>query len=91
MEEQCIKYQQELKNFAPSHSAKELRALKCVVRNFEQDLMREKTNHQRSSSKRGRQYRELLEEVCTLICGDAFLVMNKNGIFFKNDFHIHEY
>ena len=56
-------YRREVKNTASGNAAKEIRTLKGVVRNLEQELMREKTEHQRAAQKRGQEYRELLEEV----------------------------
>ena len=39
--------------------------LKTMVRQLEEELMKEKTKHQRHVSKHGQQYRDLLEEVST--------------------------
>ncbi|KAL8589756.1 hypothetical protein ACOMHN_027264 [Nucella lapillus] len=63
MEQEYLQFRRDMKNTASGGAAKEIRTLKGVVRNMEQELMREKTEHQRSSSKRGHEYRELLEEV----------------------------
>ncbi|XP_070180502.1 centrosomal protein CCDC61-like isoform X2 [Littorina saxatilis] len=63
LEEEFLQFRREMKSTASGNSAKEIRTLKAVVRNMEQELMREKTEHQRAASKRGHEYRELIEEV----------------------------
>ncbi|XP_076464315.1 centrosomal protein CCDC61-like [Babylonia areolata] len=63
IEEEYLQFRREMKNTASGSTAKEIRTLKAVVRNMEQELLREKTEHQRASSKRSHEYRELLEEV----------------------------
>jgi hypothetical protein len=40
--------------------------LKGLTKNLEEELMKEKTRHQRSTSKRSQEYRDLLEEVSTI-------------------------
>ncbi|KAK7476249.1 hypothetical protein BaRGS_00032525 [Batillaria attramentaria] len=63
VEQEFMQYRREMRNTASGHAAKDLRTLKGVVRSLEQELMREKTEHQRAASKRGQEYRELLDEV----------------------------
>lgn len=63
IENEFLQYRREMRNTASGNAAKDLRTLKGVVRGLEQELMREKTEHQRAASKRGQEYRELLEEV----------------------------
>lgn len=52
-----------MKNTSTGSAVKEIRMLKSVTKNLEEELMKEKTRHQRSTSKRSQEYRDLLEEV----------------------------
>ncbi|CAH1792840.1 unnamed protein product [Owenia fusiformis] len=63
LEADFLKFRRELKNTTTGNAAKEIRILKNVIKNLEEDLLKEKTKHQRSSSKRSQEYRSLLEEV----------------------------
>ncbi|XP_025103860.1 coiled-coil domain-containing protein 61-like isoform X2 [Pomacea canaliculata] len=63
IEAEFMQYRREMRNTVSGSTVKEVRTLKAVVRNLEQELMKEKTEHQRASSKRSQEYRELLEEV----------------------------
>ncbi|KAL5008943.1 hypothetical protein ScPMuIL_014524 [Solemya velum] len=63
LESEFMQYRRELKNTATGSAMKEIKMLKGIVRNLEEELMKEKTRYQRSASKRGQEYRELLEEV----------------------------
>ncbi|XP_013400080.1 coiled-coil domain-containing protein 61 isoform X2 [Lingula anatina] len=54
----------EYKRSAAKHGApKEVKILKTVVKNLEEELMKEKARHQRSANKRNQEYRQLLDEV----------------------------
>ena len=41
----------------------EIRILKDVVKNLEEELMKEKAKHQRAAAKRRKEYQDLMEEV----------------------------
>ena len=41
----------------------EIRILKGVVKNLEEELMKEKAKHQRAAAKRRKEYQDLMEEV----------------------------
>lgn len=43
--------------------SKEIRILKKVIKNLEEELLRERSKHQRYSSKKNQELRELLQEV----------------------------
>ncbi|XP_062617834.1 centrosomal protein CCDC61-like [Saccostrea cucullata] len=63
IEEEFLRYRREMKNTPTGNAVKEIRMLKSVTKNLEEELMKEKTRHQRSTSKRSQEYRDLLEEV----------------------------
>ncbi|CAL1527795.1 unnamed protein product [Lymnaea stagnalis] len=63
LEEEFTAFRREVRLTSVGNSAKDIRALKTVVRNLEEQLMKEKTKYQRSTSKRSQEYRDLLEEV----------------------------
>ena len=52
-----------MKNTSQGNALKELKMFKTMTRGLEEELMKEKTKHQRVASKHGQQYRDLLEEV----------------------------
>ena len=52
-----------MKNTTQGNALKELKMFKTMARGLEEELMKEKTKHQRLASKHGQQYRDLLEEV----------------------------
>ena len=52
-----------MKNTTKGSAVKEVRVLKNVVRNLEEELLNEKRKHQRAASKRNQEYKMLLEEV----------------------------
>ncbi|XP_067681537.1 centrosomal protein CCDC61-like isoform X2 [Haliotis asinina] len=63
LEADFLQYRRELKSTSAGSAANDVRMLKTLVKNLEEDLMKEKSKHQRLASKRGQEYRELLEEV----------------------------
>ncbi|OWF48721.1 Coiled-coil domain-containing protein 61 [Mizuhopecten yessoensis] len=63
IEAEFLQYRREMKNTSSGNAIKEIRVLKTFSKSLEEELMKEKTRHQRSASKRGQEYRELLEEV----------------------------
>lgn len=65
VEDKFLHYRREVKNTSSGSAAKEVRILKSVVRNLEEELMHEKSKNQRSTSKRNQEYKALLEEVVT--------------------------
>ena len=56
----------------------EIRILKGVVKNLEEELMKEKAKHQRAAAKRRKEYQDLMEEVrLTIPCGKKnFMKLN---------------
>lgn len=67
LEAEFLQYRREMRNTASGSTVNDIRTLKAVVRNLEQQLMQEKTEHQRAASKRGQEYRELLDEVFIVV------------------------
>ncbi|KAJ8044745.1 Coiled-coil domain-containing protein 61 [Holothuria leucospilota] len=63
VEDKFLHYRREVKNTSSGSAAKEVRILKSVVRNLEEELMHEKSKNQRSTSKRNQEYKSLLEEL----------------------------
>lgn len=63
IEAEFVLFRREMKSTTTGNAVKEIRMLKNVVRNLEEELMKEKTRYQRSASKRSQEYRDLLEEV----------------------------
>ncbi len=66
LESEFLHYRRELKSTSTGTAMNEARMMKSLVKNLEEDLMKEKSRHQRLASKRGQEYRELLEEVCSM-------------------------
>ena len=60
-------YRREVELTREGAAAKEVRLLKSMVKSLEEDLLKERTKNQRAANKRGQEYRQLLEEVVTLI------------------------
>ena len=56
-------FKAEVKHTARGNSAKEIRILKNVVKNLEEDLLKEKSKYQRAANKRNTEHRKLLHEV----------------------------
>ena len=69
MESEYLQFRREVKNTTQGNALKELKMFKTMTRGLEEELMKEKTKHQRVASKHGQQYRDLLEEVnfCLII------------------------
>ncbi|XP_005106254.1 coiled-coil domain-containing protein 61 [Aplysia californica] len=63
LEQEFAAFRREVRLTSGGSAVKDIRALKAMVRNLEDQLMKEKTRHQRSTNKRGQEYRDLLEEV----------------------------
>ncbi|XP_022328744.2 centrosomal protein CCDC61-like isoform X1 [Crassostrea virginica] len=63
IEEEFLRFRREMKSTSTGSAVKEIRMLKSVTKNLEEELLKEKTRHQRSTSKRSQEYRDLLEEV----------------------------
>lgn len=63
IESEFLQYRREMKSTTQGNALKELKMFKTMARQLEEELMKEKTKHQRHVSKHGQQYRELLEEV----------------------------
>ena len=63
IEAEFLQFRREVKNTTQGNALKELKMFKTMARGLEEELMKEKTKHQRLASKHGQQYRDLLEEV----------------------------
>lgn len=63
MESEYLQFRREVKNTTQGNALKELKMFKTMTRGLEEELMKEKTKHQRVASKHGQQYRDLLEEL----------------------------
>ena len=63
LEDAFLNFRREVKNTTKGSAVKEIRVLKNVVRNLEEELVNEKRKHQRAANKRNQEYKTLLEEV----------------------------
>lgn len=63
IENEFLTYRREMKNTNQGTALKELKMFKSMARQLEEELMKEKTKHQRQAAKHGQQYRDLLEEL----------------------------
>ncbi|XP_059140343.1 centrosomal protein CCDC61-like isoform X2 [Physella acuta] len=63
VEQEFAAFRREVRIATGSNAVKDIRALKTMVKNLEEQLMKEKTHYQRTTSKRSQEYRDLLEEV----------------------------
>lgn len=63
LEAEFLHFRREVKTTSTGNAVKEIRILKALTKSLEEDLMKEKTRHQRSTTKRSQEYRDLLEEV----------------------------
>ncbi|XP_038075059.1 centrosomal protein CCDC61-like [Patiria miniata] len=63
LDDEFLQYRREVKNTTKGSAAKEVRVLKTVIRNLEEELMNERRKFQRSASKRNQDYKNLIEEV----------------------------
>ena len=66
MEAEYIDFRQQVELTADSSSKKEIRMLKTVIKNLEEELATSRLKHQRLANKRNQQYRQLVEEVTVL-------------------------
>lgn len=64
IEEAFIEYRREIERTAKADITKEIKVLKKIIKNLEQELLKEKSKHHHSSNRRSKEYRDLLEEVC---------------------------
>lgn len=92
LEAEFLQYRRELKSTSTGNAVKEIRILKTVTKNLEEDLMKEKTRHQRLASKHSQEYRDLLEEVEELRASERNLrvrvksLTNELGIYKRERF-----
>ncbi|CAG5115254.1 unnamed protein product, partial [Candidula unifasciata] len=63
LEQEFAAFRREVRSTTGNSSVQDVRALRTLVRNLEEQLMKEKNQHQRLASKRSQEYRDLLEEV----------------------------
>jgi len=63
IEQEFATFRREVRLTSSGSAVKDIRSLRTMVRNLEDQLMKEKTRHQRATSKRSQEYRDLLEEV----------------------------
>ena len=63
IETEFLQFRREVKNTTQGNAIKELKMFKSMTRQLEEELMKEKTKHQRQVSKHSQQYRDILEEV----------------------------
>ncbi|GFO03898.1 coiled-coil domain-containing protein 61 [Plakobranchus ocellatus] len=63
LEQEFAAFRREVRLSSGGNAVKDIRTLKAVVRNLEEQLMKEKTRYQRNTNKRSQEYRDLLEEV----------------------------
>ena len=63
IEAEFVEYKREVQLTSKGAAAKEVRILKNMVKNLEEELVEQKAKHQRSSGKIGQEYRTLVEEV----------------------------
>ncbi|XP_066303560.1 centrosomal protein CCDC61-like [Branchiostoma lanceolatum] len=63
IEQDFLQFRRDLDSTAKGNPAKEIRVLKQVVKNLEQELMKERSRHQRSANKKSQAYKELQEEL----------------------------
>ncbi|XP_064408799.1 centrosomal protein CCDC61 isoform X2 [Latimeria chalumnae] len=63
VESALLRLQEEAKPSNKGGVVKEVKILKKIVQNLEEELMKERTKHQRSASKRSQENRQLLEEL----------------------------
>ena len=66
VETELSEYRLERTNEASS--GKEVRILKGMIKNLQEELATGRTRHQRAASKRNQQYRQLADEVCWRFC-----------------------
>lgn len=65
IEEAFIEYRREIERTSKADITKEIKVLKKIIKNLEQELLKEKSKHHHSSNKKSKEYRNLLEEVYT--------------------------
>ncbi|XP_019619910.1 PREDICTED: coiled-coil domain-containing protein 61-like [Branchiostoma belcheri] len=63
VEQDFVQFRRDLDSAAKGNPAKEIRVLKQVVKNLEQELLKERSRHQRSANKKSQAYKELQEEL----------------------------
>ena len=63
LEEEFERLQQEAKPTKEGNQTKEMAILKKVINNLEEDLLKEKSKHQKQISKANQEMRALLDEV----------------------------
>ncbi|BFZ06866.1 hypothetical protein BsWGS_09904 [Bradybaena similaris] len=63
LEQEFAAFRREVRSSTGNSSVQDIRALRTLVKNLEEQLTKEKNLHQRLASKRSQEYRDLLDEV----------------------------
>ncbi|EDV23658.1 uncharacterized protein TRIADDRAFT_57087 [Trichoplax adhaerens] len=63
IEEAFIEYRREIESTSKADITKEIKVLKKIIKNLEQELLKEKSRHHHVSNKRSKEYRSLMEEI----------------------------
>lgn len=66
LEQEFAAFRREVRSSTGNSSVQDIRALRTLVRNLEEQLTKEKNQHQRLASKRSQEYRDLLDEVLAI-------------------------
>jgi hypothetical protein len=63
LEAEYLDFRRQVELTSDSVATKEIRMLKTVIKNLEEELTVSKSKHQRAASKRNQQYQQLVDEV----------------------------
>jgi hypothetical protein len=63
LEAEYLDFKRQVELTSDSVATKEIRMLKTVIKNLEEELAVSRTKNQRAASKRNQQYRQLVDEV----------------------------
>ena len=63
LEEEYMQFRRQVGNTREGSAAKEIRILKDVIKNLEDELLREKNKQQKSSFRRNQEYQKQAQEV----------------------------
>jgi len=63
LESEFLNFRREVKHTKVGSAAKEIRILKDIVKNLEEDLLKERTKYTKAATRRSQEHRRLINEV----------------------------
>ena len=81
LEAEYISFRREVTHTKVGSAAKEIRILKEIIKNLEEDLLKERTKYTRASTRRSQEHRRLIKEVGNLLKRNQLCYVKFNRLF----------